>query len=218
MTCARTFVRLNTQVPPETILVFFDYLCPYAWRGAELVERVAGPLGLRFDFVHFSLYQANTKDEGWQLWNERHDPQDPAGSWGLLPFLASIAARQQGREAHDRFRLELLRRRHRDHAPFTPATVMEAAEAAGLHLASLERELANPEARTTLAREHHQAVHEGVFGTPTFKWPDGPTAYVRLKELPQGEQEAADLFTRLQGMLHDHPYLETVRQPRQEGN
>lgn len=205
-------------MPAEAILVFFDYLCPYAWRGAELAERVAGPLGVKFDWVHFSLYQANSEDEGWQVWNQAHDPDDTAGSWGLLPFLSSIAARKQGAEAHDRFRLELLRRRHRDHAPFVKTTVMEAAEAAQLHLACLERELANPEARTELAREHHQAVHAGVFGTPTFQWPDGPTAYVRLKELPKGDREAADLFTRLQGMLHDHPYLETVRQPRQAGN
>lgn len=206
-------------MPTETVTVFFDYLCPYAWRAAELAERVADPLRLEFEWVHFSLYQANhAADDGWQLWNERLDPDDAAGSKGLLPFLASLAARRQGRELYDAFRLTLLRFRHRDMRPLRPATVLEAAEEARLHLACFERDLADPEMRTSLAREHHRGVVLHVFGTPTFRFASGDTAYLRLKHLPHDLDGQIELFERFRSMLSDYPYLETVKRPRDRGN
>ena len=206
-------------MPPEPVTVYFDYLCPYAWRAAALTASVAGPLDLRFEWVHFSLYQSNhAGGDGWQLWNERLSDRDDAGTMGLLPFLASTAARRQGRAQHDAFRMALLRARHVDHRPFHLATVMEAAEEARLHLACFERDLADPEARTALAREHHRGVAEKVFGTPTFRFPSGDTAYLRLREVPADRDDAVELFERLRGMLADYPYLETLKRPRHGGN
>ncbi|CAN5817738.1 hypothetical protein BH23DEI1_BH23DEI1_21360 [soil metagenome] len=125
--------------------VYFDYLCPYAWRGAEVAELVAVDLSLSFEWRHFSIYQARYRGATpWHVWNERLDPGDETGGRGLLPFLASLAARRQGKEAHDRFRLALLRARHRDRRPFDRATIFAAAEAAELHLACFERDLDDP--------------------------------------------------------------------------
>ena len=197
-----------------TVAVYFDYLCPYAWRGAEVVDMVADELGLRFDWRHFSLYQANHRGEPWHVWNQRLDDHDETGSKGLLPFLASIAARKQGREAFDRFRLALLRARHRDRAPLTRAVMVSAAETASLHLACFEQDLDDPEARTTLAHEHCRAAREDVFGTPTFAFPNGHAAYFRLREVPVDRDEAVALFSNFHDMLTRYPYLETVRRPR----
>ncbi len=206
-------------MPPEPVTVYFDYLCPYAWRASALTASVAGPLGLRFEWVHFSLYQANhPSGDGWQLWNERLGDHDDTGTMGLLPFLASTAARRQGRASHDAFRTALLHARHVDHRPFHLSTMMEAAEEARLHLACFERDLADPEARTTLAREHHRGVAARVFGTPTFRFPSGDTAYVRLREVPSDRDDAVALFERVRGMLADYPYLETLKRPRHGGN
>lgn len=206
-------------MPAETVTVYFDYLCPFAWRAAELAERVAEPAGVRFDWRHFSLYQANHRnDDGWQLWNERVDARDPSGSWGLLPFLASSAARQQGADAYDAYRLELLRARHRDHRPLDGTTIHDVARSAGLHLACFERDLADPEARTVLARDHHQAASLHVFGTPTFRFGSGDTAYLRLKALPPEGDASLALFQRVRAMLVDYPYLETLKRPRHRGN
>ena len=206
--------------PREPVTVFFDYLCPYAWRGAELTEKVAGPLGLRFEWHHFSLYQSNhAAGDGWQLWNDPLDPDDPGGSKGLAPFLASIAARrQEGGARHDPFRLALMRLRHREHRPFGADMIMAAAEEAGLHLACFERDLADPEARTVLAHEHGRAAALGVFGTPTFRLATGDTAYVRLKDLPHDVDEALALFRDVNAMLRAHPYLETLKRPRPARN
>lgn len=33
---------------PKNVIAYFDYLCPFAWRGAEVAQQVAEPLGLTF--------------------------------------------------------------------------------------------------------------------------------------------------------------------------
>ncbi len=211
--------RLNAAMHPEVVTVFFDFLCPYAWRGAEVAEMVGAKLGIRFEWSHFSLYQANhDADDGWQLWNEPLKETSNSGSRGLLPFLASIAAARQGSEAHDAFRLKLLRLRHVEHQPFHMSTIREAAQAAGLHLAAFERDLADPEARTELARAHHRAVAEQVAATPTLRFANGDMAYLRIREVPGDVEEAVRLFERVRDLLSDHPYLETLRRPRHAGN
>lgn len=205
---------------PETVAVYFDYLCPFAWRGAELAELVADELGLRFEWHHFSLVQAHraTVGDAAQLWNDRIDPDDAMGGRGLRAFLASSAARRQGPEAFDRFRLGLLRARHRDGVALTEPTMTAVAETAGLQLARFERDLADPELRTCLAQEHHRAVDRDVFGTPTFAFRDGAVADLRIRELPHGRREAVTLFRAFRDLLETYPYLETIRRPRAKRN
>ncbi len=203
----------------EKVVVYFDYLCPFAWRGAEIAEWVGEPLGLSFEWRHFSIFQADYPGrDGWQLWNEPLDDADGGGCKGLLPFLASCAARRQGTEAADRFRLALLRARHRDGEPFDLPTVQRVAERASLHMAAFERDLSDPELRTQLAQEHHKAVCLDVFGTPTFAFPDGDIAYLRARQLPRDRDEAVRLFSSFRGLLRDFPYLDTVRRPRPKRN
>lgn len=203
----------------ERVTVYFDYVCPYAWRGAELAETVARKLGITFEWRHYSLFQGDhTEDDGWQLWNERIDPADENGTKGLLPFLASCAARRQGEGAFRIFRLGLLRARHCEHRPLDLATIRFVAECAGLHLPKFDDDLANPEGRTLLAREHHLAVNANVFGTPTFVFPDGHAAYLRIREIPSSEREAVALFRDYRELLENYPYIETVRRPRAPRN
>lgn len=206
-------------MPVETVTVHFDFLCPFAWRGAEVVQRVAEPLGVRFEWNHFSLYQANYRGaDGWQLWNETIEPDDEHGTMGLLPFLASCAARRQGDEAHDRFRLRLLRARYCQQRAYDRDTVLAVASEADLHLPRFESDLDDPECRTQLARDHHRARAEHVFGTPTFQFPDGHCAYFRLRELPGDQEEALALFRAFHDTLVRFPYLQTIKRPRARGN
>jgi predicted DsbA family dithiol-disulfide isomerase len=203
----------------ELVAVYFDYLCPFSWRAAEVVEWVALPLGLSFEWRHFSLFQSNADPrERWQLWNERLDPDDASGGSGLLPFLASQAARKQGERGYHAFRLELLRARHRDHRPMTRTTIDEVASCAGLHLPKFRDDLSNPECRTVLAQEHYRAAALDIFGTPTFAFPNGHLAYFRIRELPRERDEALRLFSDYRHLLESYPYLETVKRPRPKGN
>lgn len=204
---------------PETVVVYFDYLCPYAWRGAEVAEQVADALDLRFEWQHFSIFQAShAPHDGWQLWNERLEADDPMGARGLRPFLASCAARRQGPEAFDRFRLGLMRARYRDGAPFTSTTIFAVAEGAALQLARFERDLSDPELRTCLAQEHYRASGLDVVGTPTFVFGDGAIGHLRVRELPRDGTEAVRLFRAYRALLEEFPYLENVGRPRPKRN
>lgn len=206
-------------MPDPDVIVYYDYLCPFAWRGAELAELVREDLGLTFSWRLFSLVQSNRTDPDYQIWNEKLDHDDPTGTRGLLPFLASLAARRQGKDSEDAFRLQLQRARFRDHSAYSCMTVNEAATAAGLDLAKFSADLDDPELRTQLAQEHHEAENLNVFGTPTFRFPgSGDVAYLRIRELPRDRAEAVDLFERYRTLLSDYPWLETVKRPRNGGN
>ncbi len=207
---------------PERVTVYFDYLCPFSWRAAEVFELAAEPLGLDVNWQHFSLYQFNYElAEGvgsWQLWNERLDSTDGNGCKGLLPFMASLAARRQGRKAHDTFRLELQRAVHRDYRQLNLATILDVAEGVGLQRARFEDDLANPENRTMLAQEHARAAAHDLFGTPTVVFQAGGAAYFRLGEVPRTRSEAVDLVQHTRQMLERYPYLQTLKRPRAKGN
>ena len=206
-------------VMPEVVTVYYDYVCPFAWRGAELAEVVGPALGLDFVWRHFSLYQNNYEGtDGWQLWNDKLSSDDGGGNKGLLPFMASCAARRQGTEKHARFRLGAMRARHRDHQPFTLKMLRGVAEHSGLDMSRFESDLANPECRTVLAHEHHHAVSQNIFGTPTFSFESGHTAYFRLKDLPRDPDEAVELFSCYRGLLERYPLVETIKRPRAKGN
>lgn len=208
----------------ERVTVYFDYVCPFSWRAAELIALIEKPLGLEVAWEHFSLFQseharvAGENGGAWQLWNEPLDRADKSGCKGLLPFLASLAARKQGPEAHDAYRLALQRANHLRYQPFDFATITGVARQVGLDLARFEHELANPEGRTALAVEHMRAAAQDVFGTPTLVFPGGQTAYLRLQQVPSGVEEAVGLFTDVRRMLERYPYLQTVRRPRAKGN
>jgi predicted DsbA family dithiol-disulfide isomerase len=203
----------------DRVDVYFDYVCPYAWRAAELADLVARERGVRFEWHHFSLYQASYAGASSRcVWDERLEPCDETGGRGLLAFLASLAARRQPSDAFERFRLGLLRARHRDGRPFDRATVLAVAEEAGLHLASFERDLQDPESRTTLARQHCDALRREVHATPTFVFPGSLSVCLRLKEPPVDGAAAAHLYESVHELLSQHPYVETISRPRPRRN
>src|SRR5207248_468948 len=74
--------------------------------------------------------------------------------------------------------------RHRDRADIDEPGVIDAvASDAGLDLDRFRRDLADESIVGALARDHTEAVSRfGVFGTPTFVFAGGPSAYVRLAE------------------------------------
>jgi predicted DsbA family dithiol-disulfide isomerase len=248
----------------ESVTIYFDYLCPFSWRVAELLDMVAEPLDLRCDWKHFSLYQSNydSSDERrrnnrsnnqrsgsdsqasdsqgndsqgndsqgtsnqakgkWQLWNDKLDINSQNGSKGLLPFLASHAAKRQGEQTFQAFRLALLRACHRDHHPFDKDTIWRIAEQVDLHLPTFASDLNDPECRTTLAHEHMEAAALDIFGTPTLRFKQDHDsdhiAYLRIRDVPLNLEEAVALFQTYHQLLFHYPYLETIRRPRPRNN
>ncbi|HAC46161.1 MAG TPA: hypothetical protein DCF65_08845, partial [Chloroflexi bacterium] len=172
--------------------LYYDYLCPFVYRASLLLANVAAERPIDVQWRYFSLAQVNTKEEGWTVWAASAAEQVR----GRLAFKAAEAARRQDR--FDPFHANLLGARHQDRLDIDDAKVVEqVAEESGLDLERFRHDLDDPAILDALARDHKNAVAtHGVFGTPTFVFPNGASAYIRLAEAPTGAG-ALQLFDSL---------------------
>ena len=192
--------------------VYIDFLCPWAYRGAMWLAEVERAGRIRPQFRFFSLSQNHEARGG--------SPQPPIWerdlkAQGLGAFLAATAARAQGAEAGDRFRLGLQSARHEDHLPVDQhETHRVAAERAGLDVARWEQDLKATDF-TTLAREHAEAVRRGVFGVPTLVWPEGRSYYMKITDLIPPDRAVA-LYDAIE-TVHRFGEVIEIKTPESEG-
>jgi predicted DsbA family dithiol-disulfide isomerase len=209
------------------INVYHDFLCPFAWRGLELLTALEIPVASR----HFSLLQGNHPENAglprnapaWKLVDQTlgaaANPALPAYfnnvNGSLETFFASHAALQQGREAHLRFALELYRARHRDSKTLNAETALEAAKTAKLDLSAFNAALADEAARRTeLAADLEAAGKLGVFGTPTIQLETGDIAYFRFSNLPNTKAEKRKAWKLFEGTLTSGARIETIKRAK----
>jgi predicted DsbA family dithiol-disulfide isomerase len=192
--------------------VYIDFLCPWAYRGTMWLAEVARAGRVNPRFAFFSLSQNHDAHEGIgdpPAWERNQKAK------GLPAFLAATAARAQGAELGERFRLALQRARHEDHLPVDdPATHRLVAHRAGLDVARWEADLKQTDF-TTLAREHREAVKRGVFGVPTLVWPEGRSYYLKIIELIPAERAVA-LYDAIE-TVHRFGEVIEIKTPESEG-
>jgi predicted DsbA family dithiol-disulfide isomerase len=188
--------------------LYYDYLCPFVYRASLLLATVAAERPIDIRWRYFSLAQVNSKEESWTAWNA------PAAEKvrGRLPFKAAEAARRQGH--FDPFHANLLAARHQTRLDIDDVKVIEqVAEDSGLDLERFRRDLADTSILDALARDHKHAVAaHGVFGTPTFVFSNGASAYIRLAEAPTGPG-ALQLFDSLLAVAADEPHVLEIKRP-----
>jgi predicted DsbA family dithiol-disulfide isomerase len=196
---------------PEVIEleVFYDYFCPFVYRASVLLQNVGRTRQVKVAWRYFSLAQVNSKDDGWTVW----DAPDSEHVKGRLAFKAAEAARRQGR--FEQLHMPLLMARHRDRLDIDqPEVVERVAVDGGLDLERFRKDVSDPEILNGLARDHRQGVSEhGIFGTPTFVFPDGASAYVRLAEAPEGP-DAQRVFDHLVAVAGGEPSILEIKRPR----
>jgi len=84
---------------------------------------------------------------------------------------------------------------------------------AGLDLDRFRKDIADPDIVYAIARDHQPAVTEhGIFGTPTFLFPSGAAAYVRLSEAPEGA-DAVRIFDKIVSVAGDEPRILEIKRP-----
>jgi predicted DsbA family dithiol-disulfide isomerase len=195
--------------PTRSFDVFYDYLCPFVYRASVLLQNVrdSGQRPIDIRWRYFSLIQVNSKDDGWTIW----DALDSEAR-GRLAFKAAEAARRQG--AFDDFHMALLRARHEKRVDIDDVAVVEReAEDSGLDLDRFRTDIADPQIVSALERDHRAAVAEyGVFGTPTFVFDAGATAYVRLSEPPEASDSVA-IFDRVISIAAEEPRILEIKRP-----
>jgi predicted DsbA family dithiol-disulfide isomerase len=196
--------------PLEKFDVFFDYFCPFVYRASVLLGNVrdSGERTVEVRWRYFSLAQVNSKDDGWTIWGAPESER----ARGRLAFKAAEAARRQ--DGFEDFHNRLLRARHVDRLDIDDVGVVErVADEAGLDLDRFRRDVADPEILAALERDHRTAVAEhGIFGTPTFLFPDGQAAYVRLSEAPEAP-DSASLFDRIVSIAAGEPRILEIKRP-----
>lgn len=175
-----------------------------------LLQRVKKSGRRRFQvrWRYFSLTQVNSDRDGWTVWDAPED--EPVR--GRLAFKAAEAARRQGR--FESMHQALLDAHHRDQADLDQReTIEELARQEDLDLGRFRKDLAARGILRALKADHQHGVQEhGVFGTPTFVFPNGAAAYVRMRPAPAG-RAALQLFDQLTRAIAREPYLLEVKRP-----
>ena len=188
--------------------LYFDYLCPFVYRASLLLVDVAVERSPGVSWRYFSLTQVNSKEDGWTVWDA------PAADRvrGRLAFKAAEAARRQGK--FDVFHRSLLAARHQSRLDIDDVRVVEqVADDSGLDLARFRRDVDDPAIMQALAHDHvHAVAKHGVFGTPTFVFPNGASAYIRLADAPPAS-EALNLYDRLMSMAADETRVLEIKRP-----
>jgi predicted DsbA family dithiol-disulfide isomerase len=188
--------------------LYYDYLCPFVYRASLLLANVGAERSLDIRWRYFSLTQVNSKDEGWTVWDAPADEKVR----GKLAFKAAEAARRQDR--FDAYHSALLRARHIDRLDIDDLKVIErVAEDSGLELDRFRGDLDDPTIIQALARDHRYAVTtHGVFGTPTFVFPNGASAYIRLAE-GSAAADGLGVFDSLVAVAADEPGILEIKRP-----
>ncbi len=194
------------------LTVYYDFLCPWAYRAAIWLQDVERAGRIRTDWRLFSLVENHRRREGTEavpVW------QRDGSAKGLPAFRAAIAARAQGVEPYNRFRVALQKARHEDKMQVDELeTHRYAARKAELDLARFERDL-NRADFSALAADHEEAVRRGVFGVPTLVWPEGRSYYVKITDLVP-EDRAVKLYDAIEG-VHRFGEVIEIKTPESEG-
>ena len=135
----------------------------------------------------------------------------------LLASVAGEAAKRQGNpEAFDKFHLALLTARHAgDRLPLNQDEPLIAiAEQAGLDVEQFKKDLDNPDVLATVVADHEAATTQenGVFGTPTFLFENGHTAYMKTFIPPQGE--SVEVFDSFVSLFGGRTYIGEIKSPQ----
>jgi predicted DsbA family dithiol-disulfide isomerase len=195
--------------------VYFDFACPYVHSAASWLREVNQQLGdsrVEVNWKFFPLEQVNAPaDADAAIWDLPPDRR----SRGRDSMHAAIAARRQGPDAFNRFHATLLALKHDeglDHGK--RATLEEAASRSKLDMERFKADLDDRELLNEI-RVDYVSGREGfgVFGTPTFVFPDGRSAYLRLLPSPPPD-DAVPLWEDFVRDVCDRPYVREIKRPQ----
>lgn len=195
--------------------VYFDYACPFVNSAALWLDDVSRQLGAsapRITWKFFPLEQVNAPEDAefavWELPADRR-------SRGRDSLHAAAAARRQGEESFARFHMALLALKHEEGEDHGKRSVQE--EAARRANLDLDRFRADLDDRALLAEIRDEYTHAreqfGVFGTPTFVFPNGNAAYLQTLPPPPTE-EAVPVWEDFVRLVRDRPFLREIKRPR----
>ncbi len=151
---------------------------------------------LQVNWRSFVLEQVNSKETvDWRAWE-----QGPGYvSRGLWALRGGIASRAIGNAAHNAYMETILKKKHVEREDVrSRESVIAVALSSGLDVNIFSDVLDDPNTLTTIGDDHESAVEIGVFGTPTFVFENGTSAFLKMFAPP--EDEAMSAFEDFRGI------------------
>lgn len=199
-----------------TLEIFYDYLCPYVYRASRLMADVQALLqdDLSVEWRYFPLTQVNNKREGWHIWEQPSIDSEwnqKRSAVGLRGFWGAEAARQQGETAFRRFHIALLKAVHEEGLKIDDDTVRTAARIAELDLERWEQAYSDTDLLERVRIDYETARERGIFGVPTFVFPDAEPAYLKLNDVVPADEVDAYWQTLVRAVAEQPLFLEVKR-------
>lgn len=179
------------------------------------LDHVKATFGDRLDirWRNFQLEQVNTKEApSWKVWEQ----SDPTKTRSLLAAVAGEAARRQGAVIYDKFHLALLVARHGSGSriPLNEKDpLVELAGKTGLDTDRFQVDLDDGSLRDIVGRDHLEAagIH-GIFGTPTFVFEGGNSAYLKTF-IPPADKSVA-FFEHFVAIMAEMSFVGELKRPQ----
>ena len=173
----------------------------------------ADPNRILVNWKSFSLEQVNgTNGPEWKVW----DQPDTYESRSLTSLKAGKAAKLQGSKLFEKFHLELLTARHGKTPRISLSdshSILKIAGKIGFDMKKFETDMNDRSLLETIARDHIEAVEQhGVFGTPTFVFKNGLSAY--LKSFIPPEEDSLEFLDHFMGIVADRSYVGEIKRPQ----
>ena len=185
------------------------------------LDKVSRSYGSDLDITwkNFSLEQnaftLKQKSEGgasdWKVWEQ----EDASEGRSLIAQIAAEAARRQGEDAHAKFHLALLKARHGGDGRVAlndPEPLLEIAAGVGLDTARMREDMQDPQLREIIGADHEEAVSQGIFGTPTYVFENGNSAY--LKAFIPSDEDAVASFEHYIAIANHRNYFGEIKRPQ----
>jgi predicted DsbA family dithiol-disulfide isomerase len=194
-----------------TLKIWTDFLCPWARIGALWIQNVddAGALDLEFEWKTFSLENINLpeEDDADELWSTAVDRR------GLIPAAAAKWVQTQAPETFKAFQKAMFDARHVDREKIgKPEVTAKILSAVGLDGETIVKELVADTKWLEAARADHDEANElGIFGVPTFIFPDAQPVFVRLLEITEGDR-AVEIYQDVRSAA-DNPTIHEIKRP-----
>ena len=177
----------------------------------DQVKQARGEEVLEVTWRPFSLEQVNQKvGPDHRVWDLPESEQHPS-LWGLR---AGVAAGNQGQDKLRAFLPLLLRARHEDRVELSDLDIHKRlAGEAGLDVARLEQDIRDPASLKAVAASYDEAREKGVFGTPTFVFPNGASAFLKMVR-PRTPEDASKAFDTLMALMEGELFIGEVKRPQ----
>ena len=189
-----------------TFDVFVDYACPFVYGSSFWLDAVRrkSDYKLKITWKFFPLEQINHPDGP-----DSRFYATPAGerSKGLLAMRGAIAARNQGADAFNAFHLTYLKMKHVEKLGHgRKSVILDAAKRCDLDMRRFEQDLDDVGALEIIGRDYEEARALGVFGTPTYVFPDGTNSYLQLYP-PPPDRDAVAFFDEFIQLTRKKPWF-----------